>query len=153
MSQESFFDLRPEKGEHGGRGEFDLREYLAVLQQRWKLIVACALIGTTVGVIHYQITPRLYKAVTTVQIERKAMNPNPTSVNQMWMENWWNLEYYPTQYRLLESRGLAERVVQDLRLYEDPFFHQAQALRGPENVSEENAEPVIADGKLTLEPG
>ncbi len=33
------------------------------------------------------------------------------------------MEYYPTQYKLLESRGLAERVVQNLRLSEDPFFN------------------------------
>ena len=29
-----------------------------------------------------------------------------------WLENLWNMEFYPTQYRLLESRGLAERVVE-----------------------------------------
>jgi capsular exopolysaccharide synthesis family protein len=60
--------------------------------------------------------------VNTIQIERRAMNPDPTSADALWLDNWWNIEYYPTQYRLLESRGLAERVVQDLRLYEDPFF-------------------------------
>ncbi len=33
------------------------------------------------------------------------------------------MKYYPTQYRLLRSRGLAERVVLDLRLMDDPRFH------------------------------
>jgi capsular exopolysaccharide synthesis family protein len=38
------------------------------------------------------------------------------AVQDTWLENWFNLEYYPTQYRLLSSRGLAERVVLNLGL-------------------------------------
>ena len=73
--------------------------------------------------VHYAMTPKMYQATTVLQIERRALTPLIGSSQTPWLEDWWNMEYYPTQYKLLESRGLAERVVQNLRLSEDPFFN------------------------------
>ncbi len=39
-----------------------------------------------------------------------------------WFEGLWNTEYYPTQYKLIASNGVARRVVRSLRLWEDPRF-------------------------------
>ena len=137
MSNDSFFEIdQPRRDER--LIDFEVREYLEILRVRWKLILACAAVGAGIGLVHYQITPRLYRAVTTIQIERRAMNPNPTDSN-LWFDNWWNVEYYPTQYRLLESRGLAERVVQDLRLYEDPVFNPSRARRDADTGTEVSA--------------
>lgn len=119
--------LPPTLGEpspdEGGMDLNDLREYLLGVRKRWKLVVLVVLMAVLVAVIQYSITPAIYQATTELQIERR----NPASVvttQAPWLENLWNMEYYPTQYKLLQSRGMAERVVLDLRLDEDPYFNK-----------------------------
>ncbi|HEV8631831.1 MAG TPA: polysaccharide biosynthesis tyrosine autokinase [Thermoanaerobaculia bacterium] len=108
------------------RAEFHLADYIDVLRRRWRLAaVFCAVCGIG-GLVHYFVTPRMYQATTTIQIDRRTLSLS-TGGDTPWVENWYNLEFYPTQYNLLQSRGLAERVVTDLRLYEDPAFNPAWA--------------------------
>ncbi|HEX6861526.1 MAG TPA: GumC family protein, partial [Thermoanaerobaculia bacterium] len=102
--------------------EFNLGEWLHILRRRWMLLAAAAVIGLGAAAVHYAMTPNLYVANAVLQIERRSLTPLVGSQTP-WLEDWWNMEYYPTQYKLLESRGLAERVVQNLRLAEDPFFN------------------------------
>ena len=112
---------------------FHLVDYLPILRRHWKMIAALGLLATAGGAVHYSITPKLYRAAATVQIERRSVTSLSGEQNP-WLENYWSQEYYPTQYRLLQSRGLAERVVQDLRLYEDPAFN-------PGGLSAESGKP------------
>jgi len=79
--------------------------------------------------VHYFVTPRMYRATTTIQIDRRTLSVGANS-DTPWVENWFNMEFYPTQYTLLQSRGLAERVVSDLRLYDDPVFNPGWANVG-----------------------
>lgn len=100
---------------------FDVAKYIGGLRRRWPLIVVCCLLAGTISLIRYSLTPKEYRATTIIQIERKRLSL--LALGQAgWLENWWNMEYYPTQYRLLRSRGMAEQVVMDLRLQEDPAF-------------------------------
>jgi uncharacterized protein involved in exopolysaccharide biosynthesis len=105
-------------------GQIDLRDVAHRLRRRWKLVALAAVLAVGVGAVQYLVTPKLYRAEAIIQIERRSLTPF-TSSQTPWLENWWNMEYYPTQYRLLESRGLAERVVTDLRLMDDPAFNPA----------------------------
>lgn len=102
--------------------ELNLGEWLHVLRRRWLLLAAAAVIGLGAAAVHFAMTPSLYVAQAVLQIERRSLTPLVGSQTP-WLEDWWNMEYYPTQYKLLESRGLAERVVRNLRLAEDPFFN------------------------------
>ena len=72
--------------------------------------------------VQYVMTPKEYQATARIQIERRSLSPISGGQNP-WLEGLWNMEYYPTQYQLLESRGLAEKVVVDLGLADDPFFN------------------------------
>jgi capsular exopolysaccharide synthesis family protein len=70
-----------------------------------------------VGLVHYFVSPSSYRAATTIQVGKRSplnfsSDPNP------WLDAWASVKYYPTQYRLLKSRGLAELVVRNLRLDE-----------------------------------
>ena len=112
---------RSRAGAGDGGTTLDLQEYLHGLRRRWKLVVLVTVLALGVAGIHYVITPPVYQASTILQIERRSLNPFSSSQTP-WLENWWNMEYYPTQYQLLQSRGLAERVVRSLRLMEDPRF-------------------------------
>lgn len=111
----------PARAESG----LDVREYLYRLRRHWKLIAACAVLATAAGAVHYVITPKEYSAWTTLQIERRSLS---VAGSQMaWLENWWNMEYYPTQHEILRSRRLAEEVIRKLRLMEDPKFNPGAA--------------------------
>lgn len=107
--------------------EFHLSQWLEVVQRRRWLLAAVAGLVVALALVHYAITPRLYRATTVVQIERKT--PSYVSAETMWSaEAYYDAQsFYPTQYRLLQSRGLAERVVRLLRLGEDPAFSPARA--------------------------
>lgn len=117
-------DLQP----RGPAAEFNLGEWLQVLRRRWLLIAAACAIGLGAAAAHYAMTPPLYQATAVLQIERRSLTPLVGSQTP-WLEDWWNMEYYPTQYRLLESRGLAERVVRNLGLSDDPYFNPGGAGR------------------------
>jgi capsular exopolysaccharide synthesis family protein len=138
--------------------DFDLTEYLRKLRQRWRLIALCVATAVAVATVQFLITPEEYQAAAVIQIERRTLAPLSGSQNP-WLENWWNLEYYPTQYQLLQSRGLAERVVQHLRLGEDSYWNGAAAQRRaddpPSALADEAALGHLADrvrGGLTVEP-
>ena len=95
-----------------------IQEYLNLLRRRWRVIAVFTLLAITAGLVHFFVSPSRYRATTTIQVgQRSPLNfssdPNP------WLEAWASVKYYPTQYRLLKSRGLAEQVVLDLRLAEN----------------------------------
>jgi capsular exopolysaccharide synthesis family protein len=102
--------------------EFNLGEYLAMLRRHWKLVAASALVCMAAGAIHSSITPKAFMATATIQIERRTLAPTLSS-QAPWLESYFDAEYYPTEYKLLESRGLAERVVKRLDLLSDPAFN------------------------------
>jgi len=102
--------------------DLNLTEWLQIVRRRWLLLATAVVIGLAAAAVHYAMTPPSYQASAVLQIERRSLTPLVGSQTP-WLEDWWNMEYYPTQYRLLESRGLAERVVLNLRLADDPFFN------------------------------
>ena len=106
----------------GQESDFNLAEYFGMVRRHWKLAAVCCLLGLAGGGIHFAITPPAYQATATLQIERRNLTPVGSRDNS-WYENYWDMEFYPTQYELLQSRGLAERVVKALDLMEDPAFN------------------------------
>jgi succinoglycan biosynthesis transport protein ExoP len=118
----------PELAAAAPEPEFNLGEYVAMLRRHWKLAAVCCALGLAGAGIHYAITPKAYQATTIIQIERRNLTPLSNGQNP-WLENYWNMEFYPTQYELLQSRGLAERVVKSLDLMEDPAFNPGAASR------------------------
>lgn len=101
-----------------------IRQYLRIATRwRWVIlgaIVACVLLGLVVTLL---MTPK-YTATATVEIAREAnkvtgfqgVERETTSFDQ---------EFYQTQYGLLKSRALSERVATQLRLVDDPKFYQS----------------------------
>ncbi|ODP39084.1 GumC family protein [Sphingomonas turrisvirgatae] len=100
-----------------------IRQYLRIATRwRWVIIgatVACVLLGLVATLL---MTPK-YTATATVEIAREAnkvagfqgVERETTSFDQ---------EFYQTQYGLLKSRALSERVAAQLRLVDDPKFYQ-----------------------------
>ncbi|HYL05575.1 MAG TPA: polysaccharide biosynthesis tyrosine autokinase [Thermoanaerobaculia bacterium] len=101
---------------------FDLAQYLHWVRRWWKLAAAACLVAMTGGVIHYLLTPKTYRSTATLQIERHTL-AKAVSAQAPWLESFLDPEYYPTAYKQLGSRGLAERVVKRLGLPAEPAFN------------------------------
>jgi capsular exopolysaccharide synthesis family protein len=150
------FDDEPEPAAEP-ESELNIAAYLGLLRRHWKLAAVCCLLGLAGAGIHYAITPKAYQATTIIQIERRNLTPLGNGQNP-WLENYWNMEFYPTQYELLQSRGLAERVVKSLDLMEDPAFNPGAAREGGKGGSAETDEAVLGTlanqlrGGLSVEP-
>jgi len=99
--------------------DFDLAEYLARARRWWKLVAGACLVAMTGGAIHYLLTPKTFRSTATIQIERHTL-ARTLSTQAPWLEGFADPEYYPTAYKQLTSRGLAERVVRRLGLLPDP---------------------------------
>ena len=118
----------------------ELARYGQLLLSRRHWIAAATVLCALFGVGKYFISPKLYSATTQIQIEPR----NLVSVSQdrnPWLDQWTNIKYFPTQYRLLRSRGLAERVIDELRLDRHPAF--ARSPSDGELADEASAEAEI----------
>lgn len=99
--------------------ELRLWDYIEPIRRRRSVLGACLAVTLAVAVIGWIVTPPAYRATTVLQVERRM--PNGIGDRYFgWDPDWQS--FYPTQKRLLESRGLAERVVKNLRLEDDPAF-------------------------------
>jgi capsular exopolysaccharide synthesis family protein len=114
---------------HPDAHRLDLGQYVDLLRARWPVVAVTCLITLALGALHYVLTPKQYRATTTLQIEQRTSLPLESQ--NPWLAAWASAKYYPTQYRLLRSRGLAKRVVSDLGLDENPDFNPRRAALSP----------------------
>jgi succinoglycan biosynthesis transport protein ExoP len=85
------------------------------LKYRW-LILGCSAVALTIGLIlTYTQTP-IYQATVIIQIDRQAARVVKVDGAQDPDFGTDNYRFYQTQYDLLRSRSLAERVVAELNL-------------------------------------
>ena len=106
----------------------DIRKYLWLLfKHRWLILSAIVCCGS-IGVVTTFLTTPIYRAAATIQISRDAPK-NVTGVaaaDQITqVDGSQSYEFYQTQYQLLRSRALAERVVSALNLQDDATFMAA----------------------------
>ncbi len=94
--------------------------YLQLLLPYWWVVAACAVSGTAVAAaLTSQLEP-VYQATCTLEF-----NPNPPQPLGSEVEDvtgprnnfWMSREFYGTQRRIIESRSVAEEVVQEKRHY------------------------------------
>lgn len=99
-----------------------IRQYLRIAL-RWKYVIigttiSCVLLGLIVTLL---MTPK-YTATATIEIAREANQV--TNIQGVEREaGSFDQEFYQTQYGLLKSRALSERVATQLRLVDDPKFY------------------------------
>jgi polysaccharide biosynthesis transport protein len=99
-----------------------LLHYWNVIRKRWKValaIVTVVMIGTFLA--SYFSKP-LYLSTIQIQIERET---NSVTIEDIFGIAASEQEFLKTQYVLLRSRGLALRVVEDHKLYNDPALYPA----------------------------
>jgi capsular exopolysaccharide synthesis family protein len=98
-----------------------IRQYLRIAV-RWRyviigMVVSCVLLGLVATLL---MTPK-YTGIATIEISRES--DQVTNFQGVERESSVaDQEFYQTQYGLLKSRSLSERVARELRLTDDPTF-------------------------------
>ena len=115
--------LDPRDSEQAGQDEINLRQYWqVVLKHKWTVLSALAIVFFSVLVATLLMTP-IYRATTTLEIDRDAIKV--VEVRGFAPVESTSDDFYKTQYELLKSNALAERVARGLNLASDPaYLHQ-----------------------------
>lgn len=102
---------------------FDLFKYLRILNKyRW-LIVSCLIMALLLGAAVTYLSTPIYRATVSLQIDRESLNVVKVDGLQPDEGQGAGIEFYQTQYELLASRSLAERVTTTLGLARDAQFN------------------------------
>lgn len=141
-------DLAPLRG-----AEFDLGYWHALRERRWVVLGVLAAVVAGALALTLLTTP-VYRAMATIKIERdtiKVINSEALTP----ADSAFDRDFYQTQYELLRSRSLAQRVIRDLSLVDHPHFSGVVAGggKGPEAAREREKSlvgPLL--GSLAIEP-
>jgi polysaccharide biosynthesis transport protein len=123
IQQEQLLDISPEDAPH-------LLDYWqVVLKRRWTVLACLFVVFATVAIGTLKKKP-IYEAKVELEInpeEPQVLNFKEISQAAPTVDVD---SYRETQYKVLQSRTLAERVVNDLRLYQLPEFYRNRGIFG-----------------------
>jgi len=100
-----------------------------ILKRRWIVLTCLLIVFTTVALGTFK-EKRVYAGRVLIEINPE--EPQVLSFQQIAQTgpSWDIASYRETQYKILKSRSLAERVVRDLRLYQYPEFYEGHKYLG-----------------------
>ena len=99
----------------------DFSFYFQAVLKHWRLICFMMFFGLLGAILVNALMQPRYKATVLMMIDRE----NSGRIEQMPFGSWASDEdYYRTQYKLLESKTLLEKVYKDLNLAEVPEFEK-----------------------------
>ncbi len=147
----------------------DLRQYWRIVDRfKWRIAALSVAVAMLTAMVVFSMTPR-YQATATLMIE--AEQAKALSIEEVYGLDSSRKEYFLTQFEILKSRRIAERVVEQLELTSHPEFDPDQQESGfslrdwlpflaqPEPLSEEEARTLklqkVTDAfaeRLTISP-
>lgn len=98
-------------------------------RRKWIILGATALCLVLGLIVTLLMTPK-YTAQTTIEIQRETQSFADVEGAKSGAAGAMDQEFYQTQYGLLQSKALAERVATDLRLYENVAFLRMAKIGG-----------------------
>ncbi|MCC6860636.1 MAG: polysaccharide biosynthesis tyrosine autokinase [Bryobacterales bacterium] len=102
--------------------EVPLRLFWRVLRKRfWKIVFCFVTVFLSVLVATLKQTP-VYEAAALIEIDKE--NPQILSFKEILNLESNSDEYLETQYRVLKSRSLADKVVRELKLFRKPEWYR-----------------------------
>lgn len=112
-------------GNTAGADELHLLDYVRVVhKRRWTALTAFLLVFGSVTVYTFTVTP-VYNARVQILIENE--NPNVVKFEEVYDQNKATIDYYQTQYRILQSRALARRTLDAEKLWDHPLINGSQS--------------------------
>lgn len=113
--------------EAGGGTSIDLLQYWRVLIKHRMMIGSIIAAALVLGTLRFLLLTPMYSSTIRLQIDRttsKIVERGSLAQNEGGADN----EFLKTQYELLQTRSMAERVASNLKLGDDPdFLGQAQS--------------------------
>jgi polysaccharide biosynthesis transport protein len=138
-------------------GEPHLLDYVRVIyKRRWIAATSFIVVMLLVTVYSFTVTP-VYQAATKLLIE--SADQNVVAFKEVVNEEQAKADYYQTQYNILQSRSLARRTINSLKLWEHDEFSAAKssglvdrAIGGVASaLGKSDAAPGIPEASETLE--
>lgn len=107
-----------------------LLEYWKIIRKRkWLILLCFAITAVTVYIANLRMVP-IYKATGTIQIDAGQFNVMPTRDTMERTDYYMGLdEFMQTQYKILQSRSLGDRVIRTLNLEKHPQFARPAPAR------------------------
>ena len=116
--------LPPSMAQRDDSDEIDLLKlWNTIWRRKWSIIALTLVVAMVTVLVVLSITP-IYRAAATLLIDQK--QGNVVSIDQVYGLDGSGSEYLQTQFELLKSRSLAERVVRELELHKHPEFDPLQ---------------------------
>jgi succinoglycan biosynthesis transport protein ExoP len=130
----SMSENQPALSAEQGLGDAITSAY-AIIRRQLLLIVSFALIGTICGVIYLKVAPPVYTAQAVIYFDRgnrpfvqSTLQSTVQSAVQSTLEEApFDISFFESQMRMLQSDAVALRVVRKLDLAKDPEFTQSSA--------------------------
>ncbi|HUP61180.1 MAG TPA: polysaccharide biosynthesis tyrosine autokinase [Thermoanaerobaculia bacterium] len=133
------------------RQEVHLSHYWNVIRKRWKVAAAILFVVMLGTFLASYFSKPLYQGRIQIEIERESPN---TTVEDLFGIAGSDQEFLQTQYVLLKTRGLAQRVIEEHKLLNDPeFYPPGIAGKTPaeiKSITEEMAGAIL--GGVVVEP-
>src|SRR5690554_5054687 len=101
-----------------------LKLWNTIWRRKWSIIALTLVVAMITVLMVLNVTP-IYRAMATLLIEQNN-RVNVVSIEQVYGLDGKSNEYLQTQFELLKSRTLAERVVKELGLVHHPEFDPTQ---------------------------
>jgi succinoglycan biosynthesis transport protein ExoP len=110
----------------------DLRELARILRRRWKVVAAAPLCLIAVGVTYILLATTLYTATATVLVDPRRTSAIETNQSALSMSNFGTDDAtIESETLLIQSIAIVRRVVEKLKLTEDPEFIPTPGLLDP----------------------
>ena len=164
MRRGAYLQFEGPQDDRRNEDEIDLLAYWHILlKRRWLVLGVLAGVVAIALVITLMATP-IYRATTVLQIEKEGTQVLQMGQLQSVDYGDWNNEFLQTQYELIQSRSLAERVANDLNLDQEAmarlnppgWFDRMLVLlqpKGKEGGGEKNDGKVTAEAELDAATG
>ena len=105
---------------HHTADERHVMDYVRVIYRRRWIAIPIFLIIFVIGAVNALRQIPIYQGRAQLLIEKDT--PNVATLDQMFQsqDGWFNDEFYQTQYRILQSRSLAKRTIDAMKLWDAP---------------------------------
>ncbi|MCI0573044.1 MAG: polysaccharide biosynthesis tyrosine autokinase [Myxococcaceae bacterium] len=129
----------PESEAGPGAGTIDFKRYLQVVWRRKWLVLVAALAALAASGLNTFLQPRIFAAKTSIVLDLVAPRLLGGQVEDVLDDRasyWTNKEFMGTQYRIMQSRAVAARVVKKLSLQSDAAFLGVEDVRDKEQLEQ-----------------
>jgi succinoglycan biosynthesis transport protein ExoP len=102
--------------------EVDLRKYWDILDKyKFRILAPALMVAVLAALIVFAMHP-VYRSTATLMIE--AQPAKVLSIEEVYESDTSKSEYFKTQFEILKSRDLAQKVIDKLKLAENPEFNK-----------------------------